>query len=285
MTLRRISVALSAAILIVITGCGSSADLSSDVDSSQSSQSSDSVGTGNIAGDLTLASFSSRTSEAQVKAQSAHLEMELSLQGQPMTMSGDMAVGKSLEDAALDLTMSVPGLGERMSMILVDGVMYISAGQATGGKYFSLDLTDESNPFGSMYRQIFEQANPASITQGFEGAIKDLEAVGREEIDGTTTTQYRVTVDTQKVLAKILGKNALPEGSLGAMPPTLTYDIWVGDDDNLPRRIESDMMGISATMELTDWGKPVHVEAPPPSQVSKKDLMAQLPSMPTTPKV
>jgi LppX_LprAFG lipoprotein len=282
MTLRRISVALSAAALIVLTGCGSSSDITSD------EASSDSVGTGNIVGDLTLASFSSSTSEAQAKAQSAHLEMKMRMQGmpgRPITMSGDMSVGTSLADTAFDITMAIPGLGQDMSMILVDGVMYISAGQASGGKYFSLDLTDKSSPFGSMYRQIFEQANPASITQGLEGAITDLEAVGNEEIDGTTTTQYRVTVDTQKALAKILGKNALPEGSLGAMPPTLTYDIWVGDDDNLPRRIESDMMGMSAQMNLSDWGKPVDIQAPPPSQVTKKDLLAQLPSMPTTPKV
>jgi hypothetical protein len=277
MTLRRISVALSAAALIVITGCGSSSDISSDddsSDSSNSSDSSDSVGTGDIAGDLTLASFSSSTSEAQVEAQSAHLEMEMGMQGQTMTMSGDMAVGKSLEDTALDMTMSAPGLGESMSMILVDGVMYMSEGDT--GKYFALDLTDPNSPFGGLYRQMFEQANPTSITEAFDGAIDDLEAVGSEEVDGTTTTHYRVTVDTQKILAKTFGEDALPEGSMDAMPATLKYDIWVGDDDNLPRRIEFDTMGMSTVMNLTDWGKPVDVQAPPPSQVTKKNPLEQM---------
>jgi hypothetical protein len=276
MTLRRISVALSAAALIVLTGCGSSSDISSDKDSSQSS---DSVGTGDIAGDLTLASFSSSTSDAQVKAQSAHLEMKMGIQGMTMTMSGDMAVGKSFEDTALDMTMSAPGLGGGdTSMILVDGVMYMNVGQAAGGKYFALDLTDPSSPFSGLYRQLFEQANPASITEALDGAIEDLQTVGSEEIDGTTTTHYRVTVDTQKVIAKTFGKGNLPPGSMGSMPPKLTYDIWVGDDDNLPRQIEFDVMGTTATMQLTDWGKPVHVQAPPPSQVTKKNPMAQLPS-------
>jgi hypothetical protein len=275
MTLRRIAVAVSAAALIVITGCGSSADLSSDEDSSRSS---DSVGTGDIAGDLTLASFSSSTSDAQVKAHSTHLEMKMGIQGQAMTMSGDLAIGKSLDDTALDMTMSAPGLGQNMSMILVDGVLYMSDGQGSG-KYFAIDLGGPSSPFGGLYQQLFEQANPAGITEAFEGAIDDFEAVGSEEIDGTTTTQYRITVDTQKVLAKTLGKDALPEGSMGAMPPQLTYDIWVGDNDNLPRRIEFDAMGTSVVMNLTDWGKPVDVQAPPPNQVTKKNPLEQLPSM------
>ncbi|HYJ68221.1 MAG TPA: LppX_LprAFG lipoprotein [Nocardioidaceae bacterium] len=277
MTLRRISVALSAAALIVITGCGSSSDISSDDDSSESSGSSDSVSTGNIAGDLTLASFSSSTSDAQVEAQSTHLEMEMGIQGQAMTMSGDLAVGKSLDDTELEMTVSAPGLGQNMSMILVDGVMYMSEGDT--GKYFSLDLSDPSSPFSGLYRQIFEQANPAGITEAFDGAIDDFEAVGSEEIDGTPTTHYRITVDTRKMVAKTFGEDVLPEGSLGAMPATLTYDVWVGDDDNLPRRIEFDALGTSAVMNLTDWGKPVDVQAPPPSQVTKKSPLDQLPSM------
>lgn len=284
MTLRRISVALSAAALIVLTGCGSSASISSD-EGSDSSQSSDSAGTGNIVGDLTLASFSSSTSAAQIKAKSAHLEMKMGMHGQTITMSGDMSIGTSLEDTALEMTMSLPGLGEDMSVIFVDGIMYIRAGQASGGKYFSLDLTKPGSPFGDLYKQTVEQANPFSITKSFDGAIEDFETVGSDVIDGTTTTHYRITVDTKKALAKTLGPDALQEGMLDSMPETMTYDIWVGDDDNLPRRMEFDIMGMSGQINMSKWGKPVHVEAPPPSQVSKKDLMAQLPSMPTTPKV
>jgi hypothetical protein len=283
MTLRRISVALSAAALIVLTGCGSSADLSSDGDSN-SSQSSDSVGTGSIAGDLTLASFSSRTSAAQIKAKSAHLEMKLGIQGQAITMSGDMSIGTSLKATGLEMTMSVPGLGGDMSVIFVDGIMYISAGP-NSDKYFSLDLAKPGSPFGDLYKQTIEQANPFSITESFDGAIEDFETVGSDKIDGTTTTHYRITVDTKKALAKTLGADALQPGMLDSMPATLTYDVWVGDDDNLPRRMEFDMMGTSGQINMTKWGKPVHVEAPPPSQVSKKDPFAQLPSMPTTPKV
>jgi hypothetical protein len=275
MMLRRISAALSAAALIVLTGCGSSADLSSDEDSSQSS---DSVGTGSIAGDLTLASFSSSTSVAQIKAKSAHLEMKMGMQGQTMTMSGDMSIGTSLEDTAIEMTMSVPGLGDDMSMIFVDGIMYISAGP-NSDKYFSLDLTKPGSPFGDLYKQTLEQANPFSITKSFDGAIEDFEAVGSDKIDGTTTTHYRITVDTKKALTKTLGADALQDGMLDSMPATMTYDIWVGDDDDLPRRMEFDMMGMDGQINMTKWGKPVHVEAPPPSQVSKKDLMSQLPSM------
>ena len=102
--------------------------------------------------------------------------------------------------------------------------------------------------------------------------VESFDKVGSEQIDGTQTTQYRITVNTQKVLAKTLGDDTLPTGPLaGDLPKTITYDIWVGDQDNLPRRIEYSMGGSSMTMELSDWGQPVDIKAPPPSQISKQD--------------
>lgn len=286
MTLRRAAAALSAAALLVISGCGSDSDDSSDQTSGSSSESSSESG-GSVgespaeqpeeepaagAGQLTQANFSSSTSDAQMEAESVHLEAEGAMQGEDVTMSGDMAFGETLEETSFSLTMSAPSFGEDLSMLLVEGIMYLPEGQGSD-KYMKIDLTDDSNPMGALFAQIFSQADPTAATRSFEGAIDDFKSVGSEEIDGVATTQYEVTVDTQKVMAEIMGEDLMKmaQSQGGGLPKTLTYDFWVGDDDQLPRRMAVDMMGSSMTMDFTKWGEPVDVQAPPESQISDKD--------------
>lgn len=266
MTYRRGAIAAAVAALLVLAGCGSASDVSSD----QSAAASDSTGSGDAAGQLTVGSFASMTSQAQSSARSAHLELDAKMMGQSVTMSGDMSIGKTLADTALQMNLSAAGLGQDMSLIMVDKVIYIDQG-GPSGKYLRIEL-DKDNPLGKIYRQFVGQSDPAGITRAFEGAIEGFDKVGSEQIDGTQTTQYRITVNTQKVLAKTLGDSTIPTGPLAEnLPKTMTYDIWVGDQDNLPRRIEYSMAGNSMTMELSDWGQQVDIKAPPPSQISKQN--------------
>jgi hypothetical protein len=261
MTLRRAAIALSSAALIVIAGCGSATDTADS-------------GLPGEPGALTLANLASTTSQAQLDAHTVHLDADLGIQGQSMTMSGDMEVGNSAQDTSFAFDMDAGLLGN-LSMVFVDETIYLNAGEATHGKYVEIDLRDKSNPLGNLYSQLAGQTDPASITRAFKGAIEDFETVGSEEIDGTTTTHYRVTVNARKALEKTLGEDmpSSVEGSLGGLPETITYDIWV-DADNLPRRMAFDMMGISMDMDFSQWGEPVDIEAPPPSEISDRGLMS-----------
>jgi lipoprotein LprG len=288
MTLRRAAAAVSAAALLIITGCGSDSDDSSD-DQSTSESTSESteqvdepaepVAPGGV--QLTLANFASTTSDAQVDAQSVHMEARGDMQGQSITMSGDMALGKTLEETSFALTMSAPSMGGDVSMMLVDGVMYLPE-EPGSDKYMQIDLTDGSNPMGALFSQIFSQASPSATTLALEGAIEDFRPVGSEEIDGVMTTHYTVTVNTQKVLAETMGEELLSmaQSSGTALPETMTYDFWVGDDDNLPRRMRTDAMGMSMTIDFTAWGEPVDIQAPSEDQLSDKDPFGGM-TMPT----
>ena len=260
MTFRRAALAMSSAALIIAAGCGSASDTG------------DSASDSNLPGDagaLTLANFASTTSEAQEDAHTVHLDADLGIQGQSMSMSGDVEMGASVQDTSLALDMDAGDLGGNFSMVLVDETLYMNAGEMTDGKFIEIDLRDESNPMGALYSQLAGQTDPAAITRALEGAIENLETVGTEEIDGTTTTHYRVEVDAREVLSKTLG-DAMPSGSLDSLPETMTYDIWVGEDD-LPRRLGYDMMGTSITLDFTEWGEPVDIQAPPPSQITEQD--------------
>jgi hypothetical protein len=50
------------------------------------------------------------------------------------------------------------------------------------------------------------------------------------------------------------------------MPKVITYDVWV-DAGSRPVKIASGLQGISIEMHFSRWGEPVHVVAPPASQV------------------
>lgn len=271
MTFRRAAIAMSSAALIVIAGCGSATDTGDSASDSD-------LPSG--AGALTLANFASTTSQAQTDAHTVHLDADLGIQGESMTMSGDLEVGDSVEDTSFALDMDAGDLGDDFSMILVDEMLYMNAGEMTDGKFIEIDLRDESNPMGDLYSQLASQTDPAAIMRAFKGAIEDLETVGLEEIDGTTTTHYRVVVDARKALAKTLGKD-LPSSSLGSLPKTMTYDIWV-DEDNLPRRLEYDMMGTTMVLDFTKWGEPVDIEAPAPSEISDQDPTSLMSPSPMT---
>ncbi len=271
MTFRRAALAMSSAALIVVAGCGSASD------TGNSASDSDLPGD---AGALTLANFASTTSEAQEDARSVHLDADLGIQGQSMSMSGDIQMGASVQDTSFALDMDTGDLGGNFSMVLVDETLYMNAGEMTDGKFIEIDLRDESNPMGALYSQLAGQTDPAAITRALEGAIENLETVGTEEIDGTTTTHYRVEVDARKALSKTLG-DAMPSGSLDSLPKTMTYDIWVGEDD-LPRRLDYDMMGTSITLDFTKWGEPVDIKAPSPSEISDQDPTSLMSPSPMT---
>jgi hypothetical protein len=50
------------------------------------------------------------------------------------------------------------------------------------------------------------------------------------------------------------------------MPPTITYDVWV-DDDDLMRQLDFELDGVTVELRIDDWGEPVDVQAPEESDL------------------
>jgi hypothetical protein len=293
MTLRRAAVAVSATALAMAVGCGSSEDTSADEPTSERSLASNTESAESTRpaaappaearvdpdAELTLASFSTTTSQAQVRARTARIRAEIEMQGERAVLTGDLSIGESLAKTSFDIEMSAPSLGDDISLILVDNTLYQKTGDAAPGRYFALDLADRSNPLGAFYTQLLGQSDPAGIVRAFEDAIHDFCPVGTARLDGVSTTRYRVTADTRKVLGRLLGADLMATlSALGPLPQTLTYDVWLGDD-NLPRRMTYAVMGNTVLIDLTAWGEPVDIQAPPQSQVSDEPLV----TVPTVP--
>ena len=100
-----------------------------------------------------------------------------------------------------------------------------------------------------------------------EKGLNKVKYVGESTVDGETVHEYEVTADP-KVIAEA---NDLPTTDL---PASITYSMFL-TEDNLLRRMETELGGQSVEMEMTDWGKDVEVTAPPASDVEEFKMPGQ----------
>jgi hypothetical protein len=246
---KRIGVAAAALALAFTAGCGGSG------------------GTATESSDLTKANFASEVSKAQVDAQTAHIEAKLDASGQKLSMSGDMDMTKN--DVAFDLALTGGPLGGGARFILVDKVIYLKMpGLSQGDKFVKIDIGNSNDPAAKMFEQMLGQLDPSKTFKAFD-AVTKLQEKGTQEIDGVETTQYAVTVDTQRALKAQGMAGQVPPGQ---MPKTIVYDVWV-DADNLVRKLRMNVQGNAVDMTLSQWGEPVDISAPPAGQTTDMGSM------------
>src|SRR5262249_48621850 len=99
---------------------------------------------------------------------------------------------------------------------------------------------------------------------------KHAEKLGTETIDGVQTTHYRVRVDLKDALAQATPKQREALNRLsrfarqqGVDPASTKSDVWIGDDGLVRRTTERLGRLGSVTTTFSDFGTPVHIEAPP----------------------
>lgn len=282
MRIRHSVAALATAPLLLLAACtGGSSDLVGDAESTSpaatGTTSSGGEFGGSPGGTLTEQTFAEAVTDAQLTAQTVHVSADISASGQQATLDGDVKMGASLADYAADITISAPAMGNGLRMVIVDEVLYMNLGPITQGKFARIDLGDTGSAIGQLMSQMMTSADPSASLKAMEDGVTSFRKVGAERIDGIDTTQYRVEVDTRKVLAA-QGMDDLVGMAGAQLPDTVSYDLWIGDDD-LMRRMSFSMGDVmSMTMNLTAWGDPVDISAPPPSQVAKRDPFAGMPT-------
>ncbi len=207
-----------------------------------------------FAADLAAGFDASTTATTDIKVTSA---------GTAMSATG--AVDYTGDSPSMAMKMSMPSLGSgQIDMRLIGSVMYISMPMLdSSGKFFKIDLNDPSNPLGDSVGDL-SSFDPQSTLKLFSKNVSKVVLVGPDTVDGTQTEHYRVTA-SGKGLADSLG------GATGGatLPKSLTYDIWL-DGDKRMRKMTADL-GKSSSMEMqmSGWGDPVEISAPPASQVQK----------------
>jgi len=188
---------------------------------------------------------------------------------------------------------NAPSAGGPMRMIYTkeDGhsVLYMSmpflATMLPGGKtWVKADLDKLASTMGASYGQLVGQSsqNP-SDTLAMLRAVGDVQKVGSETLDGTDVTHYRASIDLAKAAEqKGVPKTAVDRLRESGAPAKLPVDVWVGDDDGLPRKMTMDYaaktqgspVATTMTMTFSDWGSDVTVEAPPADDVFDATALA-----------
>lgn len=111
----------------------------------------------------------------------------------------------------------------------------------------------------------FAAIDPVGMVGRFNKGLKQFAYVGASKIDGAQVQHYRLTIDQQKFL-KATGQG-LGSANLGSSE-TLTEDLYLNDDNTLRRVVLALPGGVGNTqVDLTHWGQPLTIEAPPASAV------------------
>jgi hypothetical protein len=142
--------------------------------------------------------------------------------------------------------------GTNLEIIMLDGQNYVRNLDRPGEKWQRTDTgVGETPPLG-----------PQSAITALRGGATALRDEGKQQMDGTTVTRYVLSVDLKQA-AEAQQRTLAPNA-----PSTVDYTLWVGQD-GLLRRVQFTLNGTEQTVDYTDWGAEVKVEAPPKDQVAQ----------------
>lgn len=125
--------------------------------------------------------------------------------------------------------------------------------------------------------------DPSVNLQLLRGATDDVEELGSEDIDGESTTHYRVVVDVQQAAAQAEGvsQQQVAEVTEQTGQSTLEMEVWIDDSDRIRRtaqtidladadmvQTDGELQGtIDVTIDLRDFGQDVTVTEPDSGEV------------------
>jgi len=213
------------------------------------------------------ADFVKTVSDGLEASTTAHLSMDVSA-GTSGRLTAEGDVDYTSTPPSMAMTMSLPAGAGDMDIRMVDGLMYMSMGQLTQGKFWKIDPSDPHGALASMgMDKMMDQMDPAKALESMKDGISKVTYVGDE--DGLH--HYALTIDMRKMMDSMGSK--LPQAALSQLPDTVTYDLWLDEQNRFTKMSLDDlpMGGASGSMEMTvsDWGKDVDIEAPPANQVTE----------------
>ena len=220
------------------------------------------------------------------------LTMSVGAGGQKLSFSGEADLDN--EHKRVHMTMDMGMLGGEMEILMVGGVMYMRSPmfQDAGTEWVSLDPSKMDPAAAAQFGGFGAGTTDPSAYVGLFAGVFDVKASGEQELGGTATTHYVGTIDLKKVLtgfSDVVGedadaatKAALEEAvkqfeSLG-IDERIPFEIWI-DAEGLPRRQRITMdfgklmpgaeeASMEMTVDFSDFGKPVHIRIPDPSEVT-----------------
>jgi hypothetical protein len=230
-------------------------------------------GTGDAAVSIkTLQAAASNTQAAE--SSRFTMDMTVDLAGEPTTISIDGVIAGDGKNGELTLSMPIVGsLEER----IVDGVIYMNlgsfpgaSGELGGKQWVKLDPSSlDEGMLGDLAGQT-DSASPKTGLEYLQGLSGDVEDLGQEDVNGQPATHYRASIDYTKVLDELPDASQEARDALAKLR-TVPADVWIDGQDRIVKMhltMDASAFGAGAgsaevTMELSDFGTPVDVQAPP----------------------
>lgn len=186
---------------------------------------------------------------------SAHMSMNISVMGQNVTAKGDVQE----KPVAEDLTMQLMGMS--VELRYVDSTIYLKlpSSAGIGDKWLKASAQELGSAAG--VSDLGSLTDPLAIYTQIGGAIKGAKYVGTDSIG----EHYSLQVDTQQMM-KVMGVPS-SELSAGALPSSLTEDIWLDSDGRVVQAKVNMGSAGSATVTMSNFGETVNVVAPPAGDV------------------
>lgn len=200
---------------------------------------------------------------------SAHLSIRVHFQSSTLTATGDEQVANR-HVTAMALTETIPAFGTiRLVQVGEKTYVQLPKSRRTSSKPWVLVRPGSSNPVVRALAQTLQSSGQLTQLDAagiFVTAAKNLHFAGIDTIDGVTAGHYTLTIDVNRLPDSFPQKQTLQGVGLSSLP----LDLWV-DSDGHTRKVTENLkfagQTISVAVELNNFNKPVHITAPPASQV------------------
>lgn len=204
---------------------------------------------------------------ALAKAETSHLVATMDMFGTPLKVAGDVDFRGKTPAVAGVVSGGLAGNGTEVR--LVDGVLYAKVPGISDDKFLKLDLGSLGG-FGG-FGKIDSMADPLAAFDEYADVISSVTLVGTDTLDGEETERYRVRLDPAEL--KDHDRLSAHSGKQSGVPKNVSFDVWVGKDDNLVRKLIVDLPRTGElSLTASDWGDDVRIVAPKPSEVTDFSL-------------
>lgn len=201
----------------------------------------------------------------------------------PIAMEGTYSWGDGLAyDAQMDTSaaqMQTLTDDPTIRVLLVDGSYFYDidpqpSGPLAGKEWMRVDT---SAVFGEEGASALDGPGSGSPTASLKTLkyANDVENLGKETVNGQTTTHYRAVID-QAHMGKYKDAFGSKDNLFGSMTggaDSITTEIWVNSRD-LPVRLAQEFGSMKVTMDFEKFGRTADIEAPPAAQTG--DMTEQL---------
>jgi LppX_LprAFG lipoprotein len=209
----------------------------------------------------------------------------ISANGVAMTLSGDEQYSPSVE-----MSLKLQDAGQNMSEIFVGHQIYIAdpaiSAELGAKQWAEINLDEATGSLGALSSLVDSGRNEDPATQlSALLAAKSIGKVGTETVQGQQTTHYSGTLDAAQFLQGSASADQLSASQVASLKSLLqsggvtteTVDVWVASS-GLPVQVKVQAHTAAGetdtTMDLSDWGAPVQVSAPPASEIT--DITAKV---------